>query len=62
MAEEADTRVPRAAAERLITHLRAIDPKERRRTALLRGLAAVAFNLLVVAGLLIAVLVWRGFV
>ncbi len=42
-------------------YLRDIDPWVRRRAVALSWLAANAFNLLVVAVLLLAVLLWRGF-
>ena len=46
-----------AAAER---HLASIDPKERRKDRLLGLLGALAFNLLLLAALLLAVLRWQG--
>ena len=42
-------------------HLRNIDRRERRRARLTGIAAVVAFNLIVVAALVIAVLVWRGY-
>lgn len=51
-----------AAHRRLVAHLTAIDPSERRKTRLL-GIAGVAsFNLILVAGALVGWLVWRGYV
>ncbi|KPP92512.1 MAG: hypothetical protein HLUCCA08_16475 [Rhodobacteraceae bacterium HLUCCA08] len=50
-----------AAHRRLVEHLEAIDPVEARKTRVIRLAATIALNLLIVAGLLVAVLVWRGF-
>lgn len=49
------------AFERAEAHLAAIDPAERRRTAVLRLAAAMMTNLLLVFALFLAVLIWRGF-
>ena len=43
-------------------HLRSIDPADRRRGAILGLLGGLAFNLLLLAGLTLAFLRWRGFV
>ena len=43
-------------------HLHAIDPGARRKTAALRLTAGVAFNILAVAALVLALLRWRGLV
>ena len=43
-------------------HLDTVDPVERRKTATLNLLGSVVFNLLVVFGLFVGVLVWRGLV
>jgi len=52
-----------ARAHAVVTaHLATIDPKVRARTRLLRILAVIAFNVLLIGGLLIAYLVWRGVV
>lgn len=45
-----------------LKHLNGIDPRARRRGAILDVTASIAFSLLVVAGLVLAVLFWRGFV
>jgi hypothetical protein len=50
------------ASDNLTRHLTAIDPRQRRRTALINLAAVIAFNLLVVAILVLIVLVWRGIV
>lgn len=42
-------------------YLQALDPAAARKTALLRLAGVIAGNLLLVAALLVAVLVWRGF-
>ena len=57
-----DEDAARAAAARLIAHLKGIDPRERRRTALIGWLGAISLNLLIVGAVLVAVLVWRGHV
>lgn len=49
------------AERRVMAHLRTIDPKERRIDAALGMLGSIAFSLIVVFGLLVGVLVWRGF-
>jgi hypothetical protein len=58
--------VDEARLDRALTHLdrylRGIDPWERRKGALLNWLAGIAFSLLVVAALVIAVMRWRGLV
>ncbi len=43
-------------------HLSAIDPRERRRARFLDILTVNAFNLVVIAGLVIAVLSWRDLI
>ncbi len=52
-------RVARAHAE-VCAHLRRIDPADRRRGAILGMLGGLAFNLLLLAGLALAFLRWRG--
>jgi hypothetical protein len=42
-------------------HLRGIDPAAARLTRILGILAVIAFNLLVLAALLLALLAWRGY-
>jgi len=54
-------RVARAHAA-LVAHLTALDRAAARRAAVLDVLATTGFQLLAVAGLVLAVLVWRGFV
>lgn len=58
--------IDEARLNRAFTHieryLRAIDPWERRKGLLLNWLAGLAFSLLVVAGLLIAAMRWRGMI
>lgn len=49
------------AYDNLCRHLTTLRKWERRRIAMLNLLGSIAFNLLAVAALLIAVLVWRGF-
>lgn len=46
----------------LVTHLKTIDPAERRKTRVLSMLGAISFNLIVVTVALIGFLVWRGYV
>jgi hypothetical protein len=43
-------------------YLNAIDPKERAKTRALNYLGFIAFNALLLAGAVIAILVWRGIV
>jgi hypothetical protein len=50
-------------AERICrTYLQGIDPAERKKDKVLRLLAVVAFNFLLLAALVIAVLAWRGII
>lgn len=51
-----------AALERSVVYLKTVDPSERRKDRLLGMAGVVAFNLIVVAAVLIGVLVWRGYV
>jgi hypothetical protein len=51
-----------AARDAAVGYLETVDPRARRRTALLRWTALVALNLLVIAGIVIWVLVARGIV
>ena len=51
-----------AAFATLEAHLKGIDPADRRRGVLLSLAAAVVLDLMIVAALVVAVLVWRGFV
>lgn len=50
------------AHQAISTYLRSVDPKERARTRALNYAGFVAFNMLVLAGVIITVLVWRGYV
>ena len=43
------------------THLKSIDPADRRRGAMLGAAGGLAFNLLLFGAILIGVLLWRGF-
>ncbi|MFC3181048.1 hypothetical protein [Cypionkella sinensis] len=45
-----------------VRHLNGVDSKDRRKGALVSVAGSVAFSVLVVAGLLFAVLLWRGFI
>ena len=62
LARRVDIAGRQADAERLAAYLKTLDPAEARKTALIRLAAAIAFNLLVVAGLVLAVLLWRGLI
>jgi len=46
----------------LVTHLKTIDPSERRKTRILGTLGVISFNLILVTIALISYLIWRGFV
>ena len=48
-------------AETVMIHLRSIDPKDRRMGLILSVLGSVSFSVIAVFALLVAVLVWRGF-
>lgn len=50
-----------AAYDLCLAHLNAVNPAERRKTLALQILASIAFALLVVAGLVLAVLRLRGY-
>ena len=50
------------AAETITTYLRGIDPYDRRKGRILNIAGILAFNLLLVGGLVVVVLVWRGIV
>ncbi|WP_296418697.1 hypothetical protein [Pseudooctadecabacter sp.] len=56
-----DARVAKAHRD-LTEYLTSIDPKEQRKTRILKVLGAVSFNLIVVVAAFITYLVWRGFV
>lgn len=46
----------------LVTHLKSIDPVERRKTRILGTLGVIGFNMILVTIAFISYLVWRGFV
>lgn len=50
-----------AAYDACVRHLTGINRWERRRVGALNFLASAAFNLLVVAALVVVVLIWRGY-
>jgi len=62
LARQVDIAGRQADAERLAGYLETLDPAEARKTALIRLAAAIAFNLLAVAGLVVAVLLWRDLI
>jgi len=62
LARQVDLAGRQKDAERVAAYLQTLNPAEARKTALIRLAAAIAFNLLVVAGLVVAVLVWRGLI
>ncbi len=62
LARMVDVAAAEAAQARVRDFLSDIDPAERRKTRLIGVLAVIAFNVLVVAALLIAILRWRGIV
>lgn len=45
----------------LVTHLKTIDPSERRKTRVLGLLGVISFNLILVFAALMAYLLWRGY-
>ncbi|MGH1464939.1 MAG: hypothetical protein ACRBBQ_06230 [Cognatishimia sp.] len=49
------------AVEALLTTLQDYDPRDRRLGLVLSTLASVAINLLLVFGILVVVLIWRGY-
>lgn len=49
------------AARNLERHLRPLGAAERRRALLMGILASLAFNMLAVAGLVMGILIWRGY-
>ena len=51
-----------SAHDAVAAYLRSIDPKDRLKGRLLNMLGMLAFNLLLVGGLVVAILVWRGIV
>jgi len=57
-----DTAAVEKSRKALVAHLKTIDPKERRKTQILKLLGAVSFNLIVVGAAFVAFLVWRGYV
>lgn len=51
-----------AAHTNIVDHLEAIDPKDRRRGAILGWLGTVAFGLIVIAIAVISVMVWQDLI
>ena len=49
------------ARDMLVTHLKTIDPNERRKTRVLGVLGVISFNLILVLAALIGYLIWRGY-
>jgi hypothetical protein len=49
------------AHKALISHLKTIDPVERRKTRILGVLGGISFNLILVVAALLIFLVWRGY-
>lgn len=62
LARRVDLRRLRKAARALERHLERIDAGKRRTTARINWLAGNALNILIVLGLLVAVIAWRGLV
>lgn len=62
LARQVDIAGRQKDAARLVAYLRTLDPAEARKTAVIRLAASIAFNLLVVAGLVLAVLLWRDLI
>jgi len=56
----ADLRRAAAAARRVAAYLESIDPAECRKDRIYGILAVIAFNLLLIAALVVTVLAWRG--
>lgn len=56
-----DADAARKAHEALRAALDEIDPKDRRKGAILGVLGTLSFNLFTVVGLIVVVLLWRGF-
>ncbi|HCP80156.1 MAG TPA: hypothetical protein DIT67_00665 [Octadecabacter sp.] len=50
------------ARDMLVTHLKTIDPKERRKTRVLGVLGVISFNLILVFAAFMVYLVWRDYV
>lgn len=51
-----------AAARRVAAYLREVDPTERRKDRWLGIAGVVSFNLIIVFGLIVGVLLWRGMI
>ncbi|MHA6325238.1 hypothetical protein [Roseivivax sp. CAU 1753] len=62
LARQLDAPAIRAAARRAEDWLASVDVADRRRGAVLGGLGALAFNLIVLFVLALVVLRWRGFI
>ena len=50
------------AHDKLVTHLKTIDPAERRKTRVLGTLGVISFNMILVVAGLFAYFMWRGFI
>ncbi|OSP53874.1 hypothetical protein [Pseudoruegeria sp. SK021] len=59
---QVDPRRLRQADRRLRAHARTLDPAEARKGRLLQLLGGIAFNLLILAALVIGFLAWRGLI
>jgi hypothetical protein len=62
LARQIDIRAVERAHRSMVTHLKTIDPKDRRIGRVLNVLGGLTFNMILFFALLITVLVWRGFV
>lgn len=62
LARRLDAAAIAKACKNVENHLYTIDPATRRWDRIIGVLSANAFNLLVTAGLVIAILIWRGYV
>jgi hypothetical protein len=62
LARMLDTAALNKAYLAAVEHLNSIDPKERRKDRLLSMASSLAFNLLLLAALLLAVLRWQGMI
>lgn len=51
-----------AATRDMTQYLKGVDPKERRKTRVLRWLAGLVFNLMLIGALLVLVLRWQGMI
>ncbi|WP_137699436.1 hypothetical protein [Marimonas lutisalis] len=62
LARRIDLARVQAAHRRIKAHLKEIDPKDRRKGAILNLLGSLSFNLLLFAALVIGFLKWRGLI